>query len=31
MAAPRILIVTTSHARMDDTGHATGLWAEEPA
>ncbi len=31
MAAPRILIVTTSHARMGDTGHATGLWAEEPA
>ncbi len=31
MAAPRVLIVTTSHARMGDTGHATGLWAEELA
>jgi putative intracellular protease/amidase len=31
MAEPRILIVTTSHSRMGDTGHATGLWAEELA
>ena len=31
MAAPRILIVTTSHAQMGSTGHATGVWAEELA
>jgi len=29
MAAPRILIVTTSHGQMGETGHATGLWAED--
>jgi putative intracellular protease/amidase len=29
MSAPRVLIVTTSHGRMGDTGHPTGLWAEE--
>lgn len=29
MAAPKILIVTTSHASLGDTQKATGLWIEE--
>ena len=29
MAAPKILIVTTSHANMGDTDKKTGLWIEE--
>ncbi|WP_341677739.1 type 1 glutamine amidotransferase domain-containing protein [Niveibacterium sp. SC-1] len=29
MASKRILMVLTSHARMGDSGKATGLWAEE--
>lgn len=29
MPAPRVLILTTSHAQMGDTGKPTGVWAEE--
>lgn len=29
MAAPKILIITTSHANLGDTDKATGLWIEE--
>ena len=28
---PKILIVTTSHSRLGDTGQPTGLWLEELA
>ena len=28
---PKILIVTTSHDRLGDTGQPTGLWLEELA
>jgi putative intracellular protease/amidase len=31
MTAPKILIVTTSHAEMGSTGHRTGVWLEELA
>ncbi len=31
MVAPRILMVTTSHAAMGDTGKPTGVWLEELA
>ena len=31
MSTPHVLIVVTSHARLGDTGRATGLWLEELA